>query len=187
MRAGLTWQPRAALRKVRMVGDTGAAPVIISLTRPPRLACRQQTQKFSQQRCFFFFLHSAESRAGVSTSSPQRPLTCLFSLCPTCCWLPGPDVNKRSPPKPWIWRNVSVYLHFLEDEFVPHAVRSNHSVLQLWLFPSERKVQHPSLQGSIGLTEHLREQEEETPAIRAKVSAWQTTRATAEEIRSKAN
>lgn len=34
----LTWQPRAALRKVRMVGDTGAAPVIMSLTRPPRLA-----------------------------------------------------------------------------------------------------------------------------------------------------
>lgn len=37
-RQWLTWQPRAARRKVRMVGDTGAAPVIISLTRPPRLA-----------------------------------------------------------------------------------------------------------------------------------------------------
>ncbi len=35
-----TWQPSAARRKVRTVGETGAAPVIISLTCPPRLACR---------------------------------------------------------------------------------------------------------------------------------------------------
>ncbi len=35
-----TWQPSAARRNVRTVGETGAAPVIISLTCPPRLACR---------------------------------------------------------------------------------------------------------------------------------------------------
>lgn len=36
-REPLTWQPSAALRKVSTVADTGAAPVIISLTFPPRL------------------------------------------------------------------------------------------------------------------------------------------------------
>lgn len=39
-----TWQPSAARRNVRMVGDTGAAPVIIILTRPPRLSCNQTTE-----------------------------------------------------------------------------------------------------------------------------------------------
>lgn len=37
---GFTWQPSAARRNVRMVGDTGAAPVIIILTCPPRLSCK---------------------------------------------------------------------------------------------------------------------------------------------------
>lgn len=39
-----TWQPSAARRNVRMVGATGAAPVIIILTRPPRLSCNQTTE-----------------------------------------------------------------------------------------------------------------------------------------------
>lgn len=41
-----TWQPSAALRKVSTVADTGAAPVTISLTFPPRLDLqgREKTQ-----------------------------------------------------------------------------------------------------------------------------------------------
>lgn len=35
----LTWHPRAALRNPRTLGEVGAAPVIIILNLPPRLAC----------------------------------------------------------------------------------------------------------------------------------------------------
>ena len=38
----VTWQPIAALRKVRTTGEMGAAPVNMRRTRPPRLSCRGQ-------------------------------------------------------------------------------------------------------------------------------------------------
>lgn len=37
-----TWQPRAARRNPRTVGDAGAAPVTIIRTQPPRLACGER-------------------------------------------------------------------------------------------------------------------------------------------------
>lgn len=40
--AFITWQPRTALRKVRTVGDMGAAPVTITRTRPPRDSYRRE-------------------------------------------------------------------------------------------------------------------------------------------------
>lgn len=40
-----TWQPRAARRNPRTVGDAGAAPVTIILTHPPRLACGEREKR----------------------------------------------------------------------------------------------------------------------------------------------
>lgn len=59
----LTWQPSAARRNVRMVGDTGAAPVIMSLTRPPRLAWKHITTifRFSKRMECFWILFELKS------------------------------------------------------------------------------------------------------------------------------
>lgn len=41
-----TWHPRLARRKVSTFGEMGAAPVTITLTRPPRDSCRRQLKTF---------------------------------------------------------------------------------------------------------------------------------------------
>lgn len=52
-----TWQPRTARRKVRTVGDMGAAPVTITRTRPPRDSYRRGRGKVYPEpinsRCSF--------------------------------------------------------------------------------------------------------------------------------------
>lgn len=113
----LTWQPSAARRNVRMVGDTGAAPVMMSLTRPPRLACAWETFYF-----YIFLLNKWKKYASVEQTKKTR---------------------------------VLVYLHFLEDEFVPQAVRSDHAAFKLRLLPSESKIEQPFLQRRVGLTKYL--------------------------------
>jgi len=60
-----TWQPSAARRKVRTVGETGAAPVIISLTRPPRLACRWSYR--SQFGCVYPLAENSSVFGGLNT------------------------------------------------------------------------------------------------------------------------
>lgn len=62
----LTWQPRAARRKVRTVGDMGAAPVTITRTRPPRDSYRRGRRKV--------YLEQMTSCA----VSPERTGTCTL-------------------------------------------------------------------------------------------------------------
>lgn len=56
-----TWQPRAALRKLRTEGDMGAAPVTMNLTRPPRDSCGSRFR---------------ECRSTDTTQTPQTTCVC---------------------------------------------------------------------------------------------------------------
>lgn len=61
----LTWHPRLARRKVRTDGEMGAAPVTITLTRPPRDSCRKYVRCFQN--------HSSQEHHSSSIHSKTLP------------------------------------------------------------------------------------------------------------------
>ena len=54
-----------------------------------------------------------------------------------------------------VGREAEVYLHFVEDEFVPYAVVPDDAVLHLSELPLHGEVQQPFLKGRLGSTLNL--------------------------------
>lgn len=49
----------------------------------------------------------------------------------------------------------SGYLHFTEDQFIPHAILPHNSTFKLRLFPAGGKIQKPSFERSVCLSKDL--------------------------------
>lgn len=74
----ITWQPRAALRKLRTDGDMGAAPVTMMRTRPPRDSCRWGGPRSRSAT------HSVTCCVTMGTG--VVPGLCWRWVCPIGCW-----------------------------------------------------------------------------------------------------
>lgn len=124
-----TWQPRAARMYVKFVGHTGAAPVIIILTRPPTFACKEQR----------FFFQKKLDQHKISMTDSNSTVSSWVKLC--------------------ISMTFYVYLNFSEDKFVPDGVLSGNTLIQLCYFSAESQMQQPFLQWPVSLTKYLQRYE----------------------------
>lgn len=111
----------------------GAAPVIMSRTRPPRLACR------GQQATLALPQHNEQRINNVHTGTLRY------------CGSWANAMIFRDTLTRWALK----YLDFPEDESIPDAVPPHDAPQHLDLFPPEGQVQQPALQRAVSLSEDL--------------------------------